>query len=42
MRLAEGHVMQDKTEASSIYRKLGASTRSQAIARCRELGLLDG
>jgi LuxR family transcriptional regulator, maltose regulon positive regulatory protein len=31
-----------KSEASSIYRKLGASTRSQAIARSRELGLLEG
>jgi LuxR family transcriptional regulator, maltose regulon positive regulatory protein len=31
-----------KTQAYSIYRKLGASTRSQAIARSRELGLLEG
>src|SRR5262249_18918938 len=31
-----------KTEAYSIYRKLGAATRSQAIARARELGLLEG
>jgi LuxR family transcriptional regulator, maltose regulon positive regulatory protein len=31
-----------KTEANSIYRKLGASTRSQAVARSRELGLLEG
>jgi len=30
-----------KTQAHSIYRKLGASTRSQAIARARELALLD-
>jgi LuxR family maltose regulon positive regulatory protein len=31
-----------KSEALSLYRKLGASSRSQAIARSRELGLLDG
>jgi LuxR family maltose regulon positive regulatory protein len=31
-----------KSEAGSIYRKLGASSRSQAVARCRELGLLEG
>jgi LuxR family maltose regulon positive regulatory protein len=31
-----------KSQASSIYRKLGASTRSQAITRSRELGLLEG
>jgi LuxR family maltose regulon positive regulatory protein len=31
-----------KSQAMSIYRKLGASTRSQAVARARELGLLDG
>jgi LuxR family maltose regulon positive regulatory protein len=31
-----------KSEAHSIYRKLGASTRSQAVARSRELGLLEG
>ncbi|MGO9158463.1 helix-turn-helix transcriptional regulator [Mycobacterium sp.] len=30
------------TEAMSIYRKLGASSRNQAIARSRELGLLEG
>jgi LuxR family maltose regulon positive regulatory protein len=31
-----------KTEAMSIYRKLGASSRSQAVTRSRELGLLEG
>jgi LuxR family maltose regulon positive regulatory protein len=31
-----------KTEALSIYRKLGASSRNQAIDRSRELGLLEG
>jgi LuxR family maltose regulon positive regulatory protein len=31
-----------KSHARSLYRKLGASTRSQAITRARELGLLDG
>ena len=31
-----------KSEASSIYRKLGASSRTQAVARSRELGLLEG
>jgi LuxR family maltose regulon positive regulatory protein len=31
-----------KSEALSIYRKLGASSRSQAVARSRELGLLEG
>ena len=31
-----------KTQAMSIYRKLGAAGRSQAVARTRELGLLEG
>jgi LuxR family maltose regulon positive regulatory protein len=31
-----------KSEANAIYRKLGASSRSQAVARSRELGLLEG
>ena len=31
-----------KSEAISIYRKLGASSRSQAVARSRALGLLEG
>ena len=31
-----------KSQAMSIYRKLGASTRSQAVARSRELRLLPG
>ncbi len=31
-----------KSEAISLYRKLGTSSRSQAVARSRELGLLDG
>jgi ATP/maltotriose-dependent transcriptional regulator MalT len=26
----------------SLYRKLGASSRNQAVARSRELGLLEG
>ncbi len=30
-----------KSQASSIYRKLGASSRSQAVSRSRDLGLLD-
>jgi len=31
-----------KSEVASIYRKLGASSRSQAVARSRGLGLLEG
>jgi LuxR family transcriptional regulator, maltose regulon positive regulatory protein len=30
-----------KAEANSIYRKLGVSSRSQAVSRSRQLGLLD-
>jgi LuxR family transcriptional regulator, maltose regulon positive regulatory protein len=30
-----------KSQANSIYRKLGASTRSQTVSRSRDLGLLD-
>lgn len=31
-----------KTHTVSIYRKLGVSTRSEAVRRARELGLIDG
>jgi LuxR family maltose regulon positive regulatory protein len=31
-----------KTQAQAIYRKLDASSRAQAVARARELGLLNG
>ena len=31
-----------KSQMKSIYRKLGASTRNQAVTRARELGLLEG
>jgi len=31
-----------KSEAISIYRKLGTPSRSRAVARARELGLLEG
>ena len=30
-----------KSEAFSIYRKLGVSARSQAVTRSRDLGLLE-
>jgi LuxR family maltose regulon positive regulatory protein len=30
-----------KTQAHAVYRKLDASSRSQAVARAVELGLLD-
>ena len=31
-----------KSQQASLYRKLGATSRSQAIAQARQLGLLDG
>jgi len=31
-----------KSQAISIYRKLGVTSRSPAVARARELGLLEG
>jgi LuxR family maltose regulon positive regulatory protein len=31
-----------KSQANSLYRKLGASSRSQAVTQSRELGLLEG
>ena len=31
-----------KSQAMSIYRKLGASSRHQAVTQARDLGLLDG
>ena len=31
-----------RSQAMSLYRKLGASSRSEAVERTRELGLLDG
>jgi len=30
-----------KSHTSSIYRKLGTSSRNQAVSRLRELGLLE-
>jgi LuxR family transcriptional regulator, maltose regulon positive regulatory protein len=31
-----------KSQAISLYRKLGVATRSQAVAKPRELALLEG
>jgi LuxR family transcriptional regulator, maltose regulon positive regulatory protein len=31
-----------KSQAVSLYRKVGAASRSQAVTRSRELGLLEG
>ena len=31
-----------KSQQASVYRKLGASSRGQAVARARQLGLLEG
>jgi LuxR family transcriptional regulator, maltose regulon positive regulatory protein len=31
-----------KSQAYSLFRKLGVSSRSQAVARARELALLEG
>ncbi len=31
-----------KSQVYSLYRKLGASTHSQAVTRSRELGFLEG
>jgi LuxR family maltose regulon positive regulatory protein len=31
-----------KSQAMSLYRRLGASSRSEAVTRSRELGLLEG
>jgi LuxR family maltose regulon positive regulatory protein len=31
-----------KTQANAVYRKLGVSCRSDAVARARACGLLDG
>jgi LuxR family transcriptional regulator, maltose regulon positive regulatory protein len=31
-----------KSQALSLYRKLGAASRHQAVTRSRDLGLLDG
>ena len=40
MSLSQLHPV--KAEATSIYRKLGTSSRNQAVMRARDLGLLDG
>ena len=31
-----------RAQGKSLYRKLGAASRGQAVARARELGLLEG
>ena len=31
-----------KSQQASLYRRLGTSSRSQAVARARQLGLLEG
>jgi LuxR family maltose regulon positive regulatory protein len=31
-----------KSTVHSIYRKLGSSSRSQAVSRLRDLGLIEG
>jgi LuxR family maltose regulon positive regulatory protein len=31
-----------KSQQASLYHKLGAATRSQAVAQARQLGLLEG
>jgi LuxR family maltose regulon positive regulatory protein len=31
-----------KTQAQAVYRKLDASSRSEAVVRARDLGLLEG
>ena len=31
-----------KSQQASLYRKLGTSSRGQAVARARQLGLLEG
>jgi hypothetical protein len=40
--VAEPGVNQPRLQAVSIYRKLGSSSRNQAVTRSRELGLLEG
>ena len=39
---AQGSPNTAETHAVSIYRKLNAGTRGQAVARAQELGLLEG